>query len=61
MAGVSVTLVGSWLLIMLGLLARAGAAFSMGGVMPQVLARINARNIVWCFVYIAFGFLPYQP
>lgn len=58
-AGVGVTLVGSWLVIILGLLATAGAAFSMGGVAAQILAGISAWNIAWFLVYFVLGFLLY--
>lgn len=58
-AGVGVTLVGSWLLIILGLLATVGAAFSMGGVAAQILAGISAWNIAWFLVYFVLGFLLY--
>lgn len=58
-AGVGITLVGSWLLIILGLLATVGAAFSMGGVATQILAGISAWNIAWFLVYFVLGFLLY--
>lgn len=58
-AGVGVTLVGSWLLIILGLLATVGSALSMGGVAAQILAGISAWNIMWFLVYFVLGFLLY--
>ncbi len=58
-AGVGVTLVGSWLVIILGLLATVGAALSLGGVASQILAGITAWNIIWFLVYFVLGFLLY--
>lgn len=58
-AGVGITLVGSWLLIILGLLATVGTALSMGGIAAQILAGISAWNLAWFFVYFVLGFLLY--
>ena len=58
-AGVGITLVGSWLVIILGLLATVGAALSMGGVAAQILAGISAWNLAWFGVYFVLGFLLY--
>lgn len=58
-AGVGITLVGSWLIIILGLLAGAGTALSMGGIAAQILAGITAWNLIWFGVYFVLGFLLY--
>ena len=58
-AGVGITLVGSWLLLILGLLAMAGSAFSLGGFASQVLSGISAWNVTWFCVYFVLGFLLY--
>ncbi|HEX5354272.1 MAG TPA: ABC transporter permease [Rhodanobacteraceae bacterium] len=58
-AGVGITLVGSWLLIIIGLLATAGSAFALGSLASEVLSGITAWNIIWFLIYFVLGFLLY--
>ncbi|MGH8313383.1 MAG: ABC transporter permease, partial [Gammaproteobacteria bacterium] len=58
-AAVGVTMICSWLAIILGLLAAFGSEFQMGGFASAVLAGISAWNIVWFIVYFVLGFLLY--
>ncbi|MGB9428386.1 MAG: ABC transporter permease [Gammaproteobacteria bacterium] len=58
-ACVGVTLVGGWLILIVGLLAIFGTAFQLGGFVSAVLAGISAWNIMWFLVYFVLGFLLY--
>ncbi|MGH8397884.1 MAG: ABC transporter permease [Gammaproteobacteria bacterium] len=58
-ACVGVTLVGGWLLLILGLLAAFGSAFHLGGFAGAILAGISVWNIAWFLVYFILGFLLY--
>lgn len=58
-AGVGMTLVGGWLVLILGLLAVFGSAFHLGGFVAAVVAGISAWNIAWFLVYFILGFLLY--
>lgn len=56
---VGVTLVGGWLVMILGLLAGFGSMFHLGGFVAAILAAISAWNIAWFLVYFVLGFLLY--
>lgn len=58
-ACVGVTLVGGWLVLILGLLAVFGSAFHLGGFVSAVLAGISVWDIAWFLVYFVLGFLLY--
>ncbi|MGH8362907.1 MAG: ABC transporter permease [Gammaproteobacteria bacterium] len=58
-ACVGVTLVGGWLIMILGLLVAFGSAFHLGGFVSAILAGISAWNIAWFLVYFVLGFLLY--
>ena len=58
-AGVGITLVGSWVVLILGLLAIAGSAFSLGGIASAVLSGISLWSLGWFAVYFVLGFLLY--
>ncbi|HEX5340415.1 MAG TPA: ABC transporter permease [Gammaproteobacteria bacterium] len=58
-AGVGVTMVGGWLILILGLLAAFGGAFQLGGFAAAILAGISAWNIFWFLIYFVLGFLLY--
>ncbi|MGH8307611.1 MAG: ABC transporter permease, partial [Gammaproteobacteria bacterium] len=58
-AAVGVTMICSWLAIILGLLTAFGGEFQMGGFASAVLAGISAWNIAWFIVYFVLGFLLY--
>ncbi|HKV97482.1 MAG TPA: ABC transporter permease [Gammaproteobacteria bacterium] len=58
-ACVGVTLVGGWLILILGLLAIFGSMFQLGGFVSAILAAISAWNIAWFLVYFVLGFLLY--
>ncbi|HET7921684.1 MAG TPA: ABC transporter permease [Gammaproteobacteria bacterium] len=56
-AGVGITMVLGWLILILGLVAGTGALFTLGGTVAAVLAGISVGNIVWFLVYFVLGFL----
>lgn len=58
-ACVGVTLVGGWLLLIIGLLTIFGSAFQLGGFVSAILGAITAWNILWFMVYFVLGFLLY--
>lgn len=58
-ACVGVTLVGGWLILILGLLAIFGSLFQLGGFVSAIVAGISAWNIIWFMVYFVLGFLLY--
>lgn len=58
-ACVGVTLVGGWLVIILGLLAAFGSLFQLGGFAAAIVAGISAWDIAWFVVYFVLGFLLY--
>lgn len=58
-AGVGVTMVGGWLILILGLLAAFGGAFQMGGFAAAILAGVSFWNIFWFLIYFVLGFLLY--
>ncbi|MGH8399809.1 MAG: ABC transporter permease, partial [Gammaproteobacteria bacterium] len=58
-AGVGVTMVGGWLILILGLLAAFGSAFQLGGFAAAILAGVSAWNIFWFLIYFVLGFLLY--
>ncbi|MGH8401791.1 MAG: ABC transporter permease [Gammaproteobacteria bacterium] len=58
-AAVGVTMICSWLAIILGLLAAFGGEFQLGGFASAIVAGISAWNIAWFIVYFVLGFLLY--
>jgi len=58
-ACVGVTLVGGWLVLILGLLAVFGSMFHLGGFVSAILAGVSAWDIGWFLVYFVLGFLLY--
>ena len=58
-AGVGVTMVCGWLVLILGLLLEFGGAFQMGDMVAAVMAGISVWNIAWFLIYFVLGFLLY--
>lgn len=58
-AGVGVTMVSGWLLLIIGPLAVFGSVFHLGGVTAALLAAISIGNVIWFLVYFVLGFLLY--
>lgn len=58
-AGVGVTMVGGWLILILGLLTAFGGAFQLGGIAAAILNGISVWNLFWFLVYFVLGFLLY--
>lgn len=58
-ACVGVTLVGGWLILILGLLAGLASSLHLGGLVAAILAGVSAWNLAWFLVYFMLGFLLY--
>ncbi|MGH8145337.1 MAG: ABC transporter permease [Rhodanobacteraceae bacterium] len=56
---VGMTLVGGWLVLILGLLAIFGSMFQLGGFAAAIIAGISAWDIGWFVVYFILGVLLY--
>ncbi|HET7649743.1 MAG TPA: ABC transporter permease [Gammaproteobacteria bacterium] len=59
-AGVGVTMVVGWLVLILGILVEFGGAVQLGGIVSAILASVTVWNIVWFLIYFVLGVLLYS-
>jgi ABC-type Na+ efflux pump permease subunit len=58
-AGVGITMVGGWIVLIVGMLGAFGGAFALGDFASAIVNGISAWNVMWFLIYFVLGFLLY--